>query len=49
MVVEHEESVIRAADHLIEIGPAAGQRGGDLVFQGSPAEMEACTKSLTGD
>ncbi len=49
VVVEHEEAFIRAADQVIEIGPGAGQRGGRVVFQGTPAEMEACTTSLTGD
>ncbi|HEY2883487.1 MAG TPA: excinuclease ABC subunit A, partial [Pirellulales bacterium] len=48
-VVEHEESMIRAADQIIEIGPGAGERGGQVVFQGSPQEMEDCPKSLTGD
>lgn len=49
VVVEHEESMIRAADQVIEIGPGAGERGGRVVFQGTPAEMEACPTSLTGD
>ena len=49
MVVEHEEAMIRAADHVIEIGPGAGERGGRVVFQGTPAEMEASPDSLTGD
>ncbi len=35
-VVEHEESLIRAADQIIEIGPGAGERGGEVVFQGPP-------------
>src|SRR5947207_10677542 len=48
-VVEHEESMIRAADQVIEIGPGAGERGGQVVFQGTPAEMELCPKSITGD
>ena len=38
-VVEHEESLIRAADQVIEIGPGAGERGGEVVFQGTPEEM----------
>src|SRR5207237_3808973 len=37
-VVEHEESLIRAADQVIEIGPGAGQGGGEVVFQGTPDE-----------
>jgi excinuclease ABC subunit A len=48
-VVEHEEAILRAADQLIEIGPGAGERGGRIVFQGTPAEMEAAPDSLTGD
>ena len=49
VVVEHEEAMIRAADHVIEIGPGAGERGGRIVFQGTPAEMHASVDSLTGD
>ena len=49
VVVEHEEAIIRAADQVIEIGPGAGQRGGRIVFQGTPQEMEQSSDSLTGD
>ncbi len=49
VVVEHEEAIIRAADQVIEIGPGAGQRGGRIVFQGTPEEMLHCETSLTGD
>ncbi len=49
VVVEHEEAVIRAADQVVEIGPGAGERGGRVVFQGTPAEMEASPQSLTGE
>ena len=49
VVVEHEEAMIRAADRVIEIGPGAGERGGRIVFQGTPAEMQASPESLTGD
>jgi excinuclease ABC subunit A len=49
IVVEHEEEMIRAADMLVEIGPGAGERGGRIVFQGTPREMEENTASLTGD
>jgi excinuclease ABC subunit A len=49
VVVEHEESMIRAADQVIEIGPGAGERGGEVVFQGTPDEMLASPRSLTGD
>ena len=49
VVVEHEESIIRAADQVIEIGPGAGERGGKVVFQGTPEEIERDAGSLTGD
>ncbi len=48
IVVEHEEAMLRAAEQLIEVGPAAGERGGKIVFQGTLAEMEASPDSLTG-
>lgn len=44
VVVEHDEEIIRAADYVVEIGPAAGRHGGEVVFAGTPAElMEADT------
>jgi excinuclease ABC subunit A len=49
VVVEHEEAIIRAADQVVEIGPGAGERGGKVVFQGTPGEMERAPESLTGD
>ncbi len=49
LVVEHEESVMWAADNLIEIGPGRGDQGGDLVFHGPLHELEAKTGTLTGD
>ncbi len=49
VVVEHEEAILRAADRVIEIGPGAGERGGRVVFQGTPEEMEQSPESLTGD
>jgi excinuclease ABC subunit A len=49
VVVEHEEAIIRAADQVVEIGPGAGERGGKVVFQGTPHEMEQSPDSLTGD
>ena len=48
VVVEHEGGVIRAADHALELGPGQGERGGQLVFQGSLPEMLRCENSLTG-
>ena len=49
LVVEHDEDAIRAADTLIDMGPAAGLLGGHVVAQGTPAEVAANPKSLTGD
>jgi excinuclease ABC subunit A len=49
VVVEHEELMIRAADQIVEIGPGAGERGGRIVFQGTPEELEKSPDSLTGD
>ncbi len=49
VVVEHEDAIIRAADQVVEIGPGAGERGGRIVFQGTPKEMEESPDSLTGD
>jgi excinuclease ABC subunit A len=49
VVVEHEEALLRAADQLIEIGPAAGDRGGEAVFQGTLDEMLQPGASLTGE
>ena len=49
LVVEHEESVIRAADNLIEIGPGRGEQGGELVFHGPHSELHTARRSLTAD
>src|SRR5690554_4762257 len=46
-VVEHDEEIIRAADQVIDIGPLAGQHGGEVVFQGSHKELERKPESLT--
>ena len=48
LVVEHDEDAIRQADHLIDIGPAAGAGGGRIIAQGTPAEVEAHPDSVTG-
>lgn len=46
-VVEHDEEIIRAADQIIDIGPLAGQHGGEVVFQGTHEELEKNPESLT--
>jgi len=48
VVVEHDESMIRAADHVIEIGPEPGARGGHVVFQGPVERMLRDPESITG-
>jgi excinuclease ABC subunit A len=48
LVVEHDEDAIRAADHVVDMGPGAGEHGGHVVAQGTPAEVEASSESLTG-
>ncbi len=48
VVVEHDEDTIRRADHIIDIGPSAGKRGGRLVAQGSVADITGAEDSLTG-
>ena len=48
IVVEHDEGTIRAADHVVDLGPGAGEHGGEVVAEGTPAEIEAQPGSLTG-
>ncbi|HEX4122400.1 MAG TPA: excinuclease ABC subunit UvrA [Verrucomicrobiae bacterium] len=48
VVVEHEASVMRAADQIVELGPGHGESGGELVFQGTFQEIQRSAKSLTG-
>ncbi|HEY4751504.1 MAG TPA: excinuclease ABC subunit UvrA, partial [Steroidobacteraceae bacterium] len=48
IVVEHDADAIRAADHVVDLGPGAGAHGGLVVAQGTPAQIEADVTSLTG-
>jgi excinuclease ABC subunit A len=48
IVVEHDEDAIRTADFVLDIGPGAGVHGGQIIAQGTPAEVMANPKSLTG-
>ncbi|MEW5943289.1 MAG: excinuclease ABC subunit UvrA [Pseudomonadota bacterium] len=48
IVVEHDEDAIRTADHVVDMGPGAGEHGGRIVAQGTPEEIEADPASLTG-
>jgi excinuclease ABC subunit A len=49
IVVEHDEDAILAADHVVDMGPGAGEHGGSIIAQGTPAEVCANVHSLTGD
>ncbi len=48
IVIEHDESMMRAADRLIEIGPGAGRQGGNVTFSGTTDQIESTADSLTG-
>lgn len=48
LVVEHDEDMIRAADHVVDLGPGAGVHGGRVMAQGTPDEVAASPESLTG-
>lgn len=49
IVVEHDEDTMRAADFLVDIGPGAGVHGGEVIAAGTPEEVAACERSITGD
>ncbi|MBL0151366.1 MAG: excinuclease ABC subunit UvrA [Ideonella sp.] len=48
LVVEHDEDMIRAADHVVDLGPGAGVHGGRVIAQGTPDQVAASAESLTG-
>lgn len=48
LVVEHDEEAIRTADHVIDMGPAAGVHGGEIIAEGTPEDIMAAKKSVTG-
>ena len=49
IVVEHDEDTMREADFIVDVGPGAGIHGGEIVVTGSPEEIAACERSITGD
>ena len=49
IVVEHDEETILSADHIVDIGPGAGENGGKLVAQGTVSDIINCKESITGD
>jgi len=48
LVVEHDEAMMRAADHIIDMGPGAGEHGGQIVVAGTMSDIIGCEKSVTG-
>ena len=48
LIVEHDEAIMRAADHIVDLGPGAGEHGGQIVASGTPKKVMSNTKSLTG-
>ena len=48
IVVEHDEGTMRAADHIVDLGPGAGEHGGHVVAEGPPAKVQRVSQSLTG-
>ncbi len=48
IVVEHDEGTMRAADHLVDLGPGAGEHGGEVIAEGTPAQVQRVAASLTG-
>jgi excinuclease ABC subunit A len=49
VVVEHDPAIIRAADHVIDLGPGAGERGGQVLFRGAPSALRQARGSATAD
>ena len=48
IVIEHNLDVIKTADYIIDLGPEGGDRGGEIVFSGTPEDVSRCEKSYTG-
>ena len=48
LVIEHNMEVIKCADHIIDLGPDGGDKGGNLVFEGTPEQLAECEASITG-
>ena len=48
VVIEHNLDVIKCADHIIDLGPEGGDKGGEVVAVGTPEEVAKCEKSYTG-
>lgn len=49
VVIEHNLDIIKTADHIIDLGPDGGNRGGEIIAQGTPEDIAACERSYTGE
>ena len=49
LIIEHNLDVIKVADHIIDLGPEGGDRGGEIIAQGTPEEVARVKKSYTGE
>ncbi len=47
-MIEHNAEIIKSADWVIDLGPEGGDRGGEIIFEGTPEEIVHCEKSYTG-
>ena len=48
VVIEHNMEVIKCADWIIDLGPEGGDKGGQIVFEGTPEDLTECKQSITG-
>ena len=48
LIIEHNMEIIKCADHVIDLGPDGGDRGGNLVASGTPEQIALCEESITG-
>lgn len=48
VIIEHNLDVIKCADHIIDLGPEGGDKGGRVIFTGTPEECAQCEESATG-
>jgi excinuclease ABC subunit A len=49
IVIEHNFDVVKCADHIIDLGPEGGDKGGEIIATGTPEELAANQKSITGE
>jgi excinuclease ABC subunit A len=48
VIIEHNLDVIKTADHVIDLGPEGGSRGGEIIASGTPEDVARCARSYTG-